>query len=68
MPFGINPAPDVWQRTTNQLVEGLEGTEVIHEYFLIVVCGDTDDEAEAYHDRNVKVFCSWSVHVNVIFI
>ena len=26
MPFGINSAPEVWQRTMNQLVEGLKGT------------------------------------------
>ena len=40
----------------NQLVEGLKGTEVIHDDFLIVGCGDTDDEAEADHDRNLKAF------------
>ena len=54
MPFGINSAPEVWQRTMNQLVEGLNDTEVIHDDFLIVGCGDTDDEAEADHDRNLK--------------
>ena len=56
MPFGINSVPEVWQRTMNQLVEGLKGTEVIHDDFLIVGCGDTDDEAEADHDRNLKAF------------
>ena len=54
MPFGINSAPEVWQRTMNQLVEGLKGTEVIHDDFLIFGCGDTD--AEADHDRNLKAF------------
>ena len=54
--FGINSAPEVWQRTMNQLVEGLKGTEVIHDDFLIVRCGDTDDEAEADYDRNLKAF------------
>ena len=56
MPFGINSAPEVWQRTKNQLVEGLKGTEVIHDDFLIVGCGYTDEEAEADHDRNLKAF------------
>ena len=56
MPFGINSAPEVWQRTMNQLVEGLKGTEVIHDVFLIVGCGDTYDEAGADHDRNLKAF------------
>ena len=54
MPFGINSAPEVGQRTMNQLVEGLKGTYVIHDDFLIVGCGDTDDETEADHDRNPK--------------
>ena len=40
----------------NLLVEGLTGTEVIHDDFLIVGCGDTDDEAEADHYRNLKAF------------
>ena len=35
---------------------GLKGTEVIHDDFLIVGCGDTDEEAEADHDRNIKAF------------
>ena len=40
----------------NQLVEGLKGTEVIRDDILIVGCGDTDDEAEADHDRNLNSF------------
>ena len=39
MPFGINSAPEIWQRSMNQLVEGLEGIEEIHDDFLIVGCG-----------------------------
>ena len=51
-PFGINSAPEICQRTINQLVEGLAGTEVIHDDFLIVGCGTTDEEAEIDHDKN----------------
>ena len=40
----------------NPLVEGLNGTEVILDDVLIVVCGDTDEEAEADHARNLKAF------------
>ena len=50
MPFGINSAPEIWQRTVNQIVEVLVGTEVIHDDFLIVGCGTTDEEAEIDHD------------------
>ena len=66
MPVGINSAPEAWQRAMNQLVEGLKGTDVIHDDILIVGCGDTDDEAYADHDRNLKAFLY--VHVNVIFV
>ena len=52
--FVINSAPEIWQRTMNQLVEGLAGTEVIHDDFLIVGCGTTDDEAERDHDKNLR--------------
>ena len=56
MPFGINSAPEIWQRSMNQLVEGLEGIEVIHDDFLIVGCGTTDEQAEADHDQNLRAF------------
>ena len=56
MPFGINSAPEIWQRTINQLVEGLTGTQVIHDDFLIVGCGTTDKEAEIDHDKILRAF------------
>ena len=56
MPFGINSAPEIWQRTMNQLVEGLTGTEVIHDDSLIVGCDTTDKEAEKDHDKNLRTF------------
>lgn len=56
MPFGINSAPEIWQRSMNQLVEGLAGIEVIHDDFLIVGCGATDEQAEADHDQNLRAF------------
>ena len=56
MPFGINSAPEIWQRTMNQFVEGLTGTQVIHDDFLIVSCGTTDEEAEIDHDKNLREF------------
>ena len=56
MPFGINSAPDIWQRTMNQFVKGLAGTEVIHDYFLIVGSCTTDEEAEIDHDKNLRAF------------
>jgi len=40
----------------NQLVEGLAGVEVIHDDFLIVGCGTTDEQAEEDHDKNLRAF------------
>ena len=56
MPFGINSAPEIWQRTMNQHVEGLAGTEVIHDDLLIVGCGTTDEEVDIDHDKNLREF------------
>ena len=56
MPFGSNSETEIWQRTMNQLVDGLAGTEVIHGDFLIVGCGTTDEEADIDLDKNLRVF------------
>ena len=40
----------------NQLMEELTGTEVIHDDFLIAGCGDTDEEADEDHDKNLQAF------------
>ena len=36
MPFGINSAPEVWQRRMREHIEGLKGVEVIADDFVIV--------------------------------
>ena len=35
MPFGINSAPEVFQRNICQLIEDLDGIEVIADDFLV---------------------------------
>ena len=35
MPFGINSAPEIWQRKMREHVEGLKGVEVIADDFVI---------------------------------
>lgn len=35
MPFGVSSAPEVWQRTMHESVEGLQGVEVIVDDFII---------------------------------
>ena len=36
MPFGIASAPEIWQRNMHQIIEGLNGVEVIADNFLII--------------------------------
>ena len=56
MPFGISSAPEVWQQRMNEIIEGLQGIEVIADDFLICGFGATMKEAIADHDRNLRHF------------
>ena len=56
MPFGISSAPEVWQQRMNQLIEGLQGIEVIADDFLVCGSGDTTEEARVNHDFNLRAF------------
>ena len=56
MPFGINSAPEVWQRRMREHIEGLKGVEVIADDFVIVGYGNTPAEWQSDHDKNVRAF------------
>ena len=56
MPFGISSAPEVFQRRMHEVIEGLEGVEVVADDFVTVGFGDTEEEAIANHDQNLKAF------------
>ena len=56
MPFGINSAPDVWQRRMQEHIEGLKGVEVIADDFVIVEYGNTPAEWQSAHTQNVRAF------------
>ena len=56
MPFGLNSAPKVWQRRMHEIVEGLLGTEVMFDDFLIIGRGDTLKQAVIDHDQNLIKF------------
>ena len=56
LPFGINSAPEVWQRKMREHIEGLKGVEVIADDFVIVGFGNTPAEWQTDHDRNVRAF------------
>ena len=56
MPFGLSSAPEVFQRRMHELIEGLEGIEVIADDFVIVGYGKTQEEATLSHDCNLISF------------
>ena len=55
MPFGIKSAPEVFQRRMHEVVEGLQGVEVVADDFVVVGCGNAD-EATQNHDQNLDAF------------
>ena len=56
MPFGISSAPEVFQRRMHELIEGLQGIEVVADDFLVVGCGGSEKEAILNHDNNLTTF------------
>ena len=53
MPFGISLEPEVFQRRMHEMIEGLEGVEVVADDFVVIGFGDTMEEAAANHDKNL---------------
>ena len=68
MPFGIISAPEVWQRTMHEFVEGLQGVEVIADDFIIAGFGDTTEEAHKSFEQNERSFFTrcreWNLKLN----
>ena len=64
-PFGISVAPEEFQRRQHEIVEDLPGVEVIADDYLIYGCGDTDQEAEEDHDRNLIRFLEKARRINL---
>ena len=54
MPFGITPAPEIFQMKLDQNLEGLKGVFKITGDILITGQGETEREADEDHDRNLK--------------
>ena len=50
MPFGIAPAPEIFQRRLEQQLEGLSGVSNIHDDILIMGEGETLEMAIDNHD------------------
>ena len=54
MPFGICSALEVFQRKMHELIEGLQGVEVVADDFVVVGRGDTTEDASRDHDQNLS--------------
>ena len=68
MPFGISSAPEVWQRTMHEFIEGLHGVEVMADDFIIAGFGDTKEEAYKSLEQNKRFFFTtcreWNLKLN----
>lgn len=56
MPFGISPAPELFQQKLDQSLDGLPGIHTIADDVLITGTGDTIEEATRDHDNNIELF------------
>ena len=56
MPFGISSAPEVFQRRMHELIEGLQGVEVIADDCVVVGFGHTHLEAVHDHGQSLMAF------------
>ncbi|XP_062541083.1 uncharacterized protein K02A2.6-like [Armigeres subalbatus] len=51
MPFGISPAPEIFQKKLHEALHGLRGVRALADDILIFGCGDTIEEAVLDHNR-----------------
>ncbi|XP_055526958.1 uncharacterized protein K02A2.6-like [Wyeomyia smithii] len=54
MPFGIAPAPEIFQVKLQETIQGLKGVECLADDILIYGSGETLREALEDHNRNLK--------------
>ena len=54
MPFGISVAPEEFECKLHEKLTGLEGVEILRDDLLVVGYGDTQEEANANHDENLR--------------
>ncbi|XP_053686467.1 uncharacterized protein LOC128736007 [Sabethes cyaneus] len=56
MPFGISPAPEIFQHKLQEAVDGLKGVRALADDVIIFGCGDTMKEAYSDHNKNLQSF------------
>jgi hypothetical protein len=55
-PYGITPAPEIFQARIHAALSGLEGVHCIADDVLLTGSGDTVEAAEIDHDKNLRAF------------
>ena len=54
LPFGINLAPEEFERKLHEKLDGLPGVAVIRDDTLVMGCGENEHEANRNHDENLS--------------
>ena len=54
LPFGVSPAPELFQARLNNALAGLKGVACIADDILIAGSGDTEADATADHNKNLR--------------
>ena len=67
LPNGISSAPEEFQMRLLQVLEGLSGIIVIADDILVFGSGDTYEEAEADHDKNIAALMDRAEEKNLKF-
>lgn len=67
MPFGISSAPEVFQRHMHEVIEGLQGIEVVADDFVAVGFGETLEQATCNHDDHLEAFLQHCGEKNLKF-
>lgn len=65
MPFGISPAPEIFQRKLHEVTSGLKGVRVLADDVVIFGCGNTLEEALTDHNLNLDAFLRHMSEKNV---
>ena len=65
MPFGISLAPEEFECSLHEKLAGLEGLEIIQDDMLVVGYRDTQEEADANHDANLRKLLHRAREVNL---
>ena len=59
LPFSISSTQEVLQHRMHELIEGLTGTEVVADDFIVVGFGDTIKAANCNHDNTLMAFLKY---------